>query len=456
LATVPQRWSRDSRTAPVPARAGVSLGWVVRSLLCASFTVSFLQYAVHTGVGQFLHLGLLFLAGLAVLSGPHRAERVQNLLGGGSVLLLAMCFSEAISYVSGDTYSIVYGLVFIGVILASRLVVQEIGVPNVVRAFSQAGIIVVVIMAATGGKSLRTGTVSQRFNGGIEVHPNLLSFVLGGYLPVLIWRALEYKILWRRRVVGLLALLDLVFIYYSGSRGTVGAALISGLIFAGRRTLTGPWVSRLRLQRWHLIAALLLVPLVLAYLNQHNRIGNIVDAVTEHLALNNSERGLSSGLSGRTSFWRAAFQLLGKHDRWLFGFGYRAGDRLVGTIDNGYIQLLFESGLIAGLLIFGSMLRVWLLLWRSSRPVANTAWIRYYTMLNCTMVIYFFNNISTRYLFSFGSSFSILMILLMTASRQQLVGAAALRPRIASARRPVPRTGMAWSAPARDSAAPGI
>jgi O-antigen ligase len=127
-------------------------------------------------------------------------------------------------------------------------------------------------------------------------------------------------------------------------------------------------------------------------------------------------------LSGRTGIWQLAFRILSAHGRWLFGFGYRTGDRMVGTIDNGYVQLLFESGLIAGGMIFGSMLRVFIVLWKASAARANTAWTRYYMMLWCLMIVYFLNNISARYLFSFGSPFSLCIFFLMAASHRELAG----------------------------------
>jgi hypothetical protein len=74
------------------------------------------------------------------------------------------------------------------------------------------------------------------------------------------------------------------------------------------------------------------------------------------------------------------------------------------------------------MLIFGSMLRVFYLLWRASRPRENNAWTRYYMMLWCLMIVYFLNNVSARYLFSFGSPFSLCILCLMAASRQELVG----------------------------------
>jgi O-antigen ligase len=161
--------------------------------------------------------------------------------------------------------------------------------------------------------------------------------------------------------------------------------------------------------------------------------------------LNTSGRGLKSGLSGRTGIWQIAFHILHAHGRWLFGFGYRMGDRMVGTIDNGYVQLLFESGLIAGGMILGSMLRVFFLLWKVSNPRENNAWTRYYAVLWCLMVVYFLNNVSTRYLFSFGSPFSLCILFLMAASRQELVGGGR---RVMQKVKPPPHTAakaLAWN-----------
>jgi O-antigen ligase len=193
-----------------------------------------------------------------------------------------------------------------------------------------------------------------------------------------------------------------------------GAMLIRG-IGAG-------WLKTLRIRHLHIIFVLLAIPLVTFFMVQHNRIGRLGDFLDTFLSLTSSQRGLKSGLSGRTEIWQIAFRLLRTNNRWLFGFGYRAGDRMVGTIDNGYVQLLFESGLIAGVLILGSMLRVFYLLWHVSRPRENNAWTRYYMVLWCLMIVYFLNNISARYLFSFGSPFSLCMLCLMAASRQELVG----------------------------------
>jgi hypothetical protein len=242
-----------------------------------------------------------------------------------------------------------------------------------------------------------------------------------------------------------LCVVDFVMVFVTGSRGSLSALLIAGAALLIRAVGTG-WLLKLRLRHVHVVALLILIPLTVMFLLQHNRIGKIADYVVSFLALNTTQRGLKSGLSGRTGIWHIAFRLLEARERWLFGFGYRTGDLLVGTIDNGYVQLLFESGLIAGGLIFGSMLRVFFLLWKASTCRVNNAWNRYYLMLWCLMIVYFLNNISTRYLFSFGSSFSVLVLFLMAASRRELVGGDphAVAHTLASSTRP-PARAVAWN-----------
>jgi O-antigen ligase len=210
-------------------------------------------------------------------------------------------------------------------------------------------------------------------------------------------------------------------LFVTGSRGSLSAVLAAGMALLLRSAGTGR-LQKVRLRHLHIILFLLLIPLGVFFLLQHNRIGGITDYLVDFLAVNNSQRGLKSGLSGRTGIWQVALRLLRAHGRWLFGFGYRAGERMVGTIDDGYVQLLFESGLIAGGLILGSMLRVFFLFWKPSNPRVNTPWARFYMMLWCLMIVYFFNNISTRYLFSYGSPFSLCVLFLMSASRHELVG----------------------------------
>jgi O-antigen ligase len=417
--------ARNQWTAPSgagfarPSTLQVSLKWLVQTSLCLSFLTAFLEYEFASPLVIFLPLAVLAFCGLLVLCGRQRTDRLQHILGGGGLLFAAMLFGEAVSYTSGDSYSMIYGLGFIMVFLCARLVVQEIGVPNVIRAYSQAGIATASLSLISGRQTLFAG--AGRFNGGTRAHPNLISFILAGFVPVIIWRAMEEKAGWRKKALIGLSITAFGMVFITGSRGSLSAVLIAGGAMLLRGAMGG-WLRAIRVRHLHIIVFLILLPLAASYLLQNNRIGHVGSFLVDFLSLNTSQRGVKSGLSGRTGIWQIAFRILRAHDRWLFGFGYRMGDRMVGTIDNGYVQLLFESGLIAGGMILGSMLRVFFLLWKVSHPRENNAWTRYYAVLWCLMIVYFMNNISTRYLFSFGNPFSLCVLFLMAASTRELVG----------------------------------
>ncbi len=437
-------WTTPSHAAlAAPPSGRITLRWLVRTSLFACFFIAFMQYEVSSGITGFLALAVLGFSGLLVLCSSQRADRVQHILRGGGLLFAAMLFGEVISYTSHDTYSQIYGLVFIGIFLCARLVVQEIGVPDIVRAYSQAAILTACFLVISGRRAM-FATESTRFTAGTRAHPNLVGFVMAGYFPVIAWRAIEEKAGWRKKLLIVLSAATLGILFLTGSRGSVAAVLFAGGALLVRAVGRG-WLTRVRLRHLHVMIFLILIPLGLMFLFEHNRVGRIGDYLNDFLSLSSTQRGLKSGLSGRTGIWRVAFGILSLHDRWLFGFGYRAGDRMVGTIDNGYVQLLFESGLIAGGMIFGSMLRLFTLLWKASRSHVNNAWTRYYMMLWCLMIVYFLNNISTRYLFSFGSPFSLCILFLMAASRRELTGGE-LHARMAQsqARPPRPATLLAW------------
>ena len=422
----------------------ITLHWLIGVCLCLSFLLALLEFDFHSGNAQLIHVAFFCLAGLLVLCGRHRTERLQGLFAGGGLLMTAVFFGEAISYISHDSYSITYGVLFILLIFSARLIVQELGMPAVIRAYSQAAILTICFLVTFDIRKVLAGT-STRFSGSSGVHPNSVGFILGGFFAVIVWRALEYKVWWKKRVAIFLAGMTFYIIFLTGSRGTLSAISTAGLLLLLRAVVVDRWLSRIRISHGLIIVALLVTPLLMFLLVQHNRIGHLLDFLVTNLQLTSSQRGINSGFSGRTYIWRITFNILRTENRWLVGFGYRAGDRLVGTIDNGYIQLLFESGLIAGSIILGSMLRVLVLVWRAAGLATSAAWRRYYTVLWCMMVIYFMNNISTRYLFSFGSSFSLCVICMMTCSRRELVGAGTRRPAAESPPPPrLARRQLAW------------
>ncbi len=447
------------RTAMAPASSlasKVTLRWVVRSCLTASLVMALFEFGLHIALALTLHIILFVVAGLLVLCGRRRAERLQHLFGSGVPIFAAVLFGEAISYIAHDSYSIYYGLVFIAVLCSARLIVQEIGAPGVLRAYSQAALITLGITLTFDIRKVLAGT-AVRFSGSTGVHPDLVGFLFAGFLPVIIWRAIEFQDKTRKRVAIFIAIMTFVIIFMTGSRGSLAAVTTTAVLLLTRAVVLERLLARVRVSHAVVIGFLIALPLLGFWLVQHGRGANFIAYIVDSLELNSSGRGVKSGLSGRTGIWQIAILIMRTYNRWLSGFGYRAGDRLVGTIDNGYVQLLFESGVIAGSIILGSMVRVLFVTWRAAGNARNAAWKRYYTVLWCMMIIYFLNNVSTRYLFSFGSSFSLVVLCLMVSTRSELLGVAKARatgfmPHQRG--RPVPPDGrdpaphLAWNPPA--------
>jgi hypothetical protein len=449
----------SSAAASIRLGPPIGISWIMRQLLTLSFVSALLQYWLISTISEYISVVLLLSAGLVVLAGRARSDRLLHLLSGGALLLTAVMFTQVISYYDGDKYSLLYGFTLIAIILAARLILQQIGLPEVLHAYFKAGVVVTLFLAVAGRKSIAGYSPGNRFNGSGNAHPNLVSFVLAGFLPVLIWRTLEYRIPWKRRLMTAVCALNFLLIFLAGSRGSLSAVLIAGLVLILRFAVAGRIQQFLRVRHFHVILALILIPLLTAYLAQHGRLGRLGGFFNTALSLTNSQRGISSGLSGRTQFWALTLRILREQERWLFGFGYRMGDRMVGTIDSGYLQLLFETGLISGGIIFGVMLTAFFRLWRATRARENGAWLRYHLMLSSTLIIYLVNNLSTRYLFSFGNSFSVCVILIICASRRELLGPRAsvdlVRPRFSRQPRGVPEFALHRRVSARNSVTGG-
>ncbi|HTF43614.1 MAG TPA: hypothetical protein VK641_06950, partial [Terriglobales bacterium] len=267
-------WAAPSGAGFATSSTGqVSLAWIVRTTLSLCFLTAFLEYEVSSGIALFVPLAFFFLCGLLVLGGQHRTDRVQHILSGGGLWFAAVLFGEVVSYTSRDSYSVVYGLLFATVFLCARLIVREIGVPNVVRAYSQAGIVTVCVILLSGRHTLFAGATG-RFSGGTRAHPNLLGFILAGYFPLIVWRALEEKIRWRKWALTGLSMACFGLIFITGSRGSLLAVLAAAgaLLLRG---MTSGWLQKLRIRHLHIILVLFVIPLLVVFMLEHNRIGRM-------------------------------------------------------------------------------------------------------------------------------------------------------------------------------------
>jgi hypothetical protein len=207
--------------------------------------------------------------------------------------------------------------------------------------------------------------------------------------------------------------------FTTGSRGSLGAVILAAVLIVLRFTILNRLIGQLRLSALQVVTGLLGVGAAIYVLMHGSELEHIGKFFVTALQLDSQQRGIHSGFSGRTSIWVNAIHQLSGLD-WLFGKGYRAGY----VIDDGYVTILFDNGLVGGSVILGSMLRVFFWLWGSTKEIISPGWWRYYLVLWSMLIIYFVNNVTTRYLFSFGNQFSLLVIFMIVCNKAELLSVA--------------------------------
>ncbi len=377
-----------------------------------------MQYWVALPQAGLIPIVVLYVAAFCTLLGPDRGQKLSRILSGGSVLFLFLILSEIVSYYAGELFSVYYGLILLGLFLSARLIVMHIGLLQVVRCYTYSAIFCVLTILITGRKELSGyGAGETRFTGGSGIHPNLIGFTLASYFPLFVGLALDLPRGKKRLFIGALVLITPVLLFTTGSRGSLGAILIALIVTTLRFTVFNRLIGRLRLSALQIIMALVGIGIVVYVVLHGSDIARASKFIVTALQLDSKQRGIHSGFSGRTTIWITAINRLSGL-QWLFGRGYRQGY----VIDSGYVTILYDNGLVGGSVILGSMLRVFFLLWGDTKTMQSPGWWRYHVVLWSMMMIYFINNVTTRYLFSFGNQFSLLVIFLIVCRKDELLG----------------------------------
>lgn len=298
------------------------------------------------------------------------------------------------------------------VLLSVWIIGRNLSLQEVLEAFANAGAICALITLIG---FLSNVQVVQNALAGTRMtlwyfHPNLLAFALTGFglaQPL-------FSSSYRRRLFGwIICVFCLVAVFLLSSRSSLVAYLLAPLITTLVLLRTQRFFST-NAKKIALVTSLgvLALAIIAYFLAYPQKISQIAVTVDKALYLSNQGRGLASGGSGRIEVWQQVI-----HDitsgAWLLGIGYRKTS-LDLIIDNGYLVLLYENGIIASFLyialLFSQIVRAILLGKRNvMRPVAWT-----FAMLSCAFLI---NNFAARYLLGIGNPYSLLMLLLITDLR---------------------------------------
>src|SRR6266403_3101549 len=413
-----------------------------RVLLTLVFTLSFLTYLAPELTVSVQLAPLILFAGLVffqVVCSSSFLRAVGSLFELDAIYFVFFLSIFIIATSVGSAYdkSLTFGAFISLCLILARLYMAVVPIREVLEAYFWSGIVSVAILMALGfGGLMQSLETLERFTP-FSFHPNLLAFLLAGYFCVMVWKFITGR--WRMKILsGLVGFACLVIIFLAASRGSL-VGIVAGLLFvAGMEIVRAKKGQRQKILRFSLLTASLLLGLFL-YVQNLEQTHAALSYADEVLQFSDDYRGLGSGLSGRLDRWKEVTRVF-SDGTFLIGRGMRYTDLSEATIiDNSYLVILYEVGLIPLILI------TWRFFGIARRFVGNyfhslTESQRNFNLAcSLLMVTLLVNNIVDRYLFGVGNPYSLVAFLMFatpTGQREHFLkpaeGDAGLSRRIAA------------------------
>jgi hypothetical protein len=385
-----------------------------RIALTLVFTLSFLTYLAPdvTATLQLIPLILFaFLVFLRLFCSNSVLTALCSLFDIDGLLFVFFLSVFLLGPSMASTYDKSFGvaLTICVCLILARLYMAVVPIREVLEAFFWSGLLSLgIFIPLTFVTLLQSVATLERFSP-FGFHPNLLAFVLAGYFCAMIW-----KIVTGRRRVKVLAaivgLADLVFIFFASSRGAIVGLIAGCTIAGGLATLRTDKERKKKFLRWCAMAGALLLGLILL-VRSSELFNNTVTFVDEVLELTDSYRGVGTGFSGRFERWNQVMSMFGD-GTFLLGKGLRYSDSSDATaVDNSYIALLYEVGIIPFILItwrFSSILRRFV---KAFFDAVNPESRSLYLAFTLQLIVLLMINIVDRYLFGVGNPYSLFAFL---------------------------------------------
>ena len=397
---------------------------VNRIALTLVFTLSFLTYLMPE-LNVSLQLAPLILFAVLVyfrVFWSHQILRAVGSLFELDGLLFVIFLSLLIvgpSIESKFDKSLEFALLISVCLILARLYMAVVPISEILEAFFWSGIVSIGLFTLLTFSSLvQSIRTLERFSP-FSFHPNLLGFLAAGYFCAMVWKfmtaARPMKIL-----AGLVGLICLLIVFFTSSRGSIlgmvcGCVAVGGMSIARARK-----EGRIRLRRVALACGVLL----LGFLLFHQSFAwteDLYSFVDKALAITDSYRGVDSGFTGRFDKWHATLNLL-SDGTWLTGKGVRSSDSMQDNlIDNSYLVLVYELGLVPLILIMWRFVRILQRVVKSYFCSIDMEQRRLCLACSLLMVAFLVNNIVARYLFGVGNPYSLLAFFFFVAPIERFV-----------------------------------
>ena len=327
----------------------------------------------------------------------------------------------AISMAAPFEGSLRFSILIACTLVLARIYMSVVPVHEVFEAFCYAAIISVSIFTLMAVSQLwESISTLARFNV-FSFSPNTLGYIFASYFVIFAWKFRMSR--WRgKTIAAACATMSLLVILFASSRASILAIAMGG---GGSLALGALRINRAGHTRL-LHIALYLSMILAASLPFISKVG-VAQATGEFLdkvlMITNPDRGIDSGFTGRTAAWSEMMTVF-TNGSWFVGHGLKTadawGDAHPMSIDNSYLVLLYELGLIPALLITARFL--WVM---SSFGRAYFQCVDNGDKLRCLfgmylMVVLLVNNFFARYLFAIGNPFSLFALLLFVTPNDRI------------------------------------
>jgi hypothetical protein len=395
------------------------------TLLTVIFLWSFFQYFFplnHTTLLVPVSLLNLLAYTILIYSNPANFSRIIGEIFAPKTFLFILAVTIVpiiVSSFSGREYSVLYGCLMILTLFSIRAILNVVPIEDILSSFFYASVVAIPIFVIVNAKDLFAAITGNYRLYSFFYHPNLIAFLIGGFIPVQFWKfrtQTKYRI-W------ILALIFMgsIIIFFSSSRGSIVSILTGGSVISAIYYFKQINIGNLKITGKHFFYAIFLsgLAMIIIVINPIV-VDNVLWYITDKLAFYHPLRGLDTGVTGRLALWDTTIYAL-KHGSWILGNGFRSGSRDLGfSIDNGYLTLAYEIGLVPAFLVTTKYIWVTLrftLKYLRAQTFQESA---LFHSLIFIMVVFLTNNIVTRYLFGLGNPFSLLGLFFLLLTRKDI------------------------------------
>ena len=332
---------------------------------------------------------------------------------------IAVLLSMLASLVNQALYSALYSLLF-GVVLGCVMILVRSLRLGVILQFAAAAYVAMAgLIIAIYGQSILTALRPHAVNRWklrvtpFDLHPNLVGFLFAIGAVLSVYGAFSSRG-YRRISFVFGGVACAVIVFTSSARASLFAMLVACSIVGAIRF--GKFGARFR---WGVVIVGVIALISLLVL--HEKVGGYFAEVLE---LGSKTRGINSGGTGRVPLWQKGIAtLLGTPQIMFIGGGLRSSaiEQIGFSIENSYLAILLDSGIIVGGGIIAAVIRTAVQAIVRLRAAPRDGWLVSAATAGI-LVFAVFESFFNRYLIGIGNSSSLLiLIVLCDCAKQPLV-----------------------------------